>query len=662
MPSLRILVPVPVGLARTRVPRRRCLVTPLALLGAILACAGCSSPLHDSRRSEEELRRSVIDSARREVRDVQLFPGTRTLTREDRSASLELRPQTLEELNRISGLDSYPAFGPNPEGRDPRVPLGPNLLGQPTQTVGISLQRVITTAVSNNLQAQFARLSPAISESNLVAAEAAFDWSFFSNVQYTNLDEQAIASGQSVLGTPSDSFNQRQIVQTAAGLRRRTTTGGVLTIQQSLDYSYQTLEGITTSPSPSNLAELTVQIDQPLLRNFGSDTALAAVRLASNARRDEIQQLKSTLLQTVTQAESAYWDLVRAYGELQIAQRLLERGIEVRNVLRGRRDVDANNAQLTNATAAVERRYSTVISAENTLREASDRLKRIINDPSLTLGSEVVLLPADRPIDAPISFSLLDAITLALGNRPEIQRAVLSIDDSSIRQEVADNARLPMLDFRAQARMSALRSGADSAISAEVEGQLITYLLSLQFEQPIGNRAAEATVRRRQLERIQAVTVYRDVVQQMVTDIKSALRDIDTNYRLIEQSRVSRLAAAEDLRVQIVRERELQGLSPELLDLKLRKQEQLAAEEGGELRALTTYNAAIARFFQAVGTALERNRIVFEVPVTFDEQQAVIERRGDPLLPQIAPIPVPPERQNTLPPEGQNTVLPPRQP
>lgn len=650
-----MLVLVPQTSDRTRASEvhDRLAGTGISLIVALVLLAGCSSPLHDRASPEQELRRSVLDAARREIAEAQRSPGDRVTTREDRLKALDLKPQIIEELNRISGLDSYPAYAGVP---GPGVALGPNLLGQPTETVAISLQRVIITAVSNNLDAQFARLAPAVNEAELVAAEAAFDWSFFTNFQYGNVDEQQVNSSQSILGGSGDLFNQRQVFQTSAGLRRRITSGGVLTIQQSLDTAYTTVEGITNTPNPSNQAELTLQLDQPLLRNAGSDVALASVRLAANAQRDGIQQLKATLIRVVTQTETSYWELVRAFGELQIAQRLLERGIEVRNVLKNRRDVDANPSQFANAEAAVQSRQGDLITAENRLRQASDALKRRMNDPTLTVGSEVVLIPADRPVDAPIRFSLLDAITLALGNRPEVQRAVLSIDDSSIRQEVADNARLPMLDLRAQTRLSSLRGGADSAISSEVEGKLVSYLLQLQFEQPIGNRAAEAGYRRRRLERTQAVIVYRDVVQQVVVEIKDALRTIETSYRLIEQRRSSRLAAAEDLRAQVVRERELQGLSPELLDLKLRKQQQLALEESRELEALAGFNAAVAQLFSAIGTALERNRIQFEVPATFNEQEAIKERAGERMQFNTAPQPVPPERQNPVPPEGPTVI------
>ncbi len=52
---------------------------------------------------------------------------------------------------------------------------------------------------------------------------------------------------------------------------------------------------------------------------------------------------------------------------------------------------------------------------------------------------------------------------------------------------------------------------------------IIDYLLGLRFEHPLGNRAAEAELRRARLERSQAVLAYRATVQSIVLDVKRAL-------------------------------------------------------------------------------------------------------------------------------------------
>ena len=589
--------------------------TPAVLaVGLLAGLAGCATPLDPSRYAgEDDLRRSIIGSARRELTDAQIRRPALETERRPRVRDLELKPHILEELERTSGFEAYSAR--------PTV-LGETLLGLPQDAVSISLERVISTTMANNLNVEFARLAPAVDEARLVAAQAAFDWTLFGTLQWNSLDDAGINTA-SLATQPS--FDQRQVIGASLGVRQRLASGGTFTISQSLQYQFNTLPGGPVFPNPANASDLTLQIDQPLLRNFGSDVTLAQIRLAENAERDQIQQLKGTLLDTLTQSETAYWQVVRALSELKIAQTLLERGIRVRDVLKQRQEFDTNPSQYAASVAAVESRRGTVIQAENTLRSASDQLKLLMNDKELTIGSEVLVLPVDKPVDAPVRYSLLDCITTALANRPEVQRAILAIDDASTRQLLADNARLPLLDLRASVQFQALEDRADEALVQQAEGRLINYLVGVQFEQPIGNRAAEAAFRGRRIERMQSVIVYRDSVRRIIGELKTALRDIDTNFRLIEQRRAARVSAAEEVRTLEVREATLQALTPEFLDLKLRRQEALANAEIQEIAAVTQYQISVARLYSAMGTALERNGIQFQAPTL---QQAVNEISG----------------------------------
>lgn len=581
----------------------------IALAGGV--GSGCSSPLDEDPAT---LRKSLLESVRREALEAMRHPQTIEPARPDRVGQLNLKPGVLEELERTSGIKSY-------RERSRTELLQPTLMNTPQKTVFVSLERVIATSVTNNLNVQFARLSVAGEQTRLVQAEANFDWVLFSNFQWSDVDQERIAS-QQFFPPSARSFDQRQVVETTVGLRRRLTSGGLFTVQQGLTYTQSTVNDTFAAPNPANEAALTVQLDQPLLRNFGSDTTLAEVRLAANAERDQVQQLKAELIRTVASAEQAYWRLVQAHSEYLISRRLLNLGIDVQDVFKRRRDagMDVNPSQYANAVAAVENRRGDLIQAERSLRDASLQLKAIMNDPDLTIGNEIVLLPVDEPVDVPMQFSLIDGITTALARRPEIQRALLGLDDSSIRRRAADNQALPRLDLQMQARLNALAEGADTALSRQAEVGLVDFLVGLAFEQPIGNRAAEAFSLQRRLEQQQGVVVYRDVVTRVVGELKGALYDLQSTYLLIEQRRAARIAAAEDLRTSSEREL-LQALTPEQLDLKLRKQEALAAREAQEVGALTGYNTAISQVYAAMGTILERNRIRFEVPRDRSEQR-----------------------------------------
>lgn len=569
---------------------------------AALSLAGCSSPLQD--RAEQELRRAAIDAARRELADAEGYPETRITERAGGIDRLGIKPELLAELAREAGPAAY----------DPaRMPLEKNLYGRESRVVHVSLERAVRTAIEHNLAVQFARIAPAITEAQVLAAESAFDWTLFSSVDWSATDQPRVASSTGT--TPlSVAFDQQQNIATQIGLRRPLRTGGRFTVQQNFNYTDNETRGLFTNPDPANTLALALQFEQPLLRGFGTDVAEAEVRLARNAERDSVAQARLELLRQVSDVERTYWELAQAQRNILVLRRLLERGEATRDRLETRQNMDASPSQRAAAKARVEERIGQIIRAELVLRQTSDRLKALMSDPELSVGAEVIVLPADDLIDEPISYNLLDAVTSAIRTRPEVERALLAIDDTSVRALVADNARLPQLDLRLQARLNSLRDDVASSYDYIFNGQFIDYLIGLNFEYAIGNRRAEADFRRRRLERMQATIAYRRAVQDVTLEVKAALESVVSYYRLLAHTAATRVAAAEELRALQVEQTLKLGLTAEGLNLELTRQEALAAREQDEIVALVEYNRAIASLHQAMGTALERNRIRFVVP------------------------------------------------
>ena len=479
---------------------------------------------------------------------------------------------------------------------------------QAQAAVRIGLERAIRSAAERNLSLQFQRLNPGISEAQVVQALAAFDWTFFVNGQYQYLDQPRTST--TFFGAATNTLQQNDI---STGLRKATTTGGTVQLDTTWTWAQNETPGLDVFPDPANTVTVGAQLTQPLLRGAGSDVARASVRLAANNERNSVQALKSSLITTLLQTEQAYWNLQLANESLRVQQRLLRRGEGVRDIIVNRGELDATQAEIADARAEVESRRAAVIRAERSLRAASDQLKVLMNDPELTIGSELLLLPADRAVDEPIRFSLADALTTAYAARPEIAQAVLSLDSTGIRRQVARNGILPRLDLNLEARYSALAGRPNDAYDDVFDGSFVDYLVGIAFEQPIGNRAANAALREAQLEQMQAITSYQNTIQQVTLEVKNALRDVVTGYQLIEQTRTARVAAAENLRALRVQIETTGGYTAFNLDQWLNRQTLLAAAELEEADSLISYNIAVAQLHSVLGTTLTRNNIEFEV-------------------------------------------------
>lgn len=587
---------------------------------ALVLLAGCTaSPL--AQRTEAELRQSMLNALQREIAGSsgQGEPVRLTNPSPD-TAKLSIRPEHMELIEREYSTDADAArlAARAGEGADPAAFLaGNNLMGQPTQTAGISLERSVQTAVANNLNAEFARYAPAINQATIVEAEAAFDWVLFGSVAYQDASTPQASQGFGG-GTPGVIRNDSQSLIGSAGVRRSLTTGGSLGLTHTLGQNdvESSFFGDVPQPNPAYNADFDLEFSQPLLRGFGETVNLAEVRLSRNAERNSVSAFRAELIDTVTETERAYWTLVRRYRELVIYTGLLERGEKVRDDILARRVQDARQAQVADAVARVERRRGDVLRARQELRRASDTLKRLVNDPNLPVGSETLLVPLDQPVAEEVTVSLLDAITTAVAERPELEQALLTIDDAQIREQVARNLRKPRLDLQAQARLLGLDDTVGNAYDDSVANRFVDdWLIGATFEQAIGNRAGEAGFRRARLQRMQSVVGYRNAVQGVVLEVKTALDAVITNHDLIEQSSLSRIAQGEALRTLGV-EKDLTnlGYTVERLNVELNQQESLAQAQIAEVAAVINYNTALADLSAAMGTTLERSRIDLIVP------------------------------------------------
>jgi outer membrane protein TolC len=584
---------------------RRC--TPIPLLGAAaLALAGCSSPFGRDD-PDEILSRRVATAIDRQLEalppDSRLLettqpPGEAVMTLEDRR----------EELD---------AIGPRVSAPQGRFDLGPDLAGAIQQEVAVSLQSAIDSAVRNNLSVQIARLQPAINEADVVAAEAVFDAVFVGNIDLVKVDEPTVVPviGGFPVGTPVTASDQYRF---ETGVRKRLTSGGEVFVSTDLSRFQNNAPGIAFFPDPAYTSAIRVGISQPLLRGFGTSVNTASIRLSRNLERRSIQQLRADLLGLLDDTEAAYWDLVFAWQSLAIQEWLLEVGIQVRDVMERRRDFDTKPAEFSDAVARVEQRKSLVIEGRRRIRAASDSLKRLMNDAQISVGSEALLVPADVMVEEPIRYNLREAFVTAVGNRPEVQQAILGIDDATIRQMLADNNRLPLLNVSAEMAYFGLDDSAGDAYDDLFEGSFLDWLLAMTFEWPIGNRAAEAGYRQARLQRSGAVIGYQRAIQDVVLDVKAALRDCITNYELIQASRSNRVAQAENLRTLLVEEETLAGLTPEFLNLKFQRQERLAQAQADEALSLVNYNKSVAGLYRAMGVGLAMNRIELEI-IDIDE-------------------------------------------
>ncbi len=590
----------------------------LISLISLLSLVGCQAPL--SSGSGETQLREAIDAAvaRQGASPAPQYSGASKGATQSDGAELrtvQSAPNGLFEAlaGRIPELD---AIGPQGVDGGIGLDLGPDISGRSDPEVQLSLKSAITAAVRNNLSVQEARIEQSVAETDVVKAEAAFDAVLLAGSGYqTNSAPPPPINIPGGLNAAFAPDNSQTTLST--GIQKRLISGGTVGASVNMNYTQQSAS--IYDPGNYWTNSVNFNLSQPLLQGFGSDVNEAQIRLARNRDRASLVNLRQTLLNIVQQTEIQYWTVVSARQQVVAAAWLLKVGSDVRDVLKKRLNFDATVADYSLAVAIVEQRKANLIRAWLKSRDESDRLKLLMNDPKASVGSDSVMIPIDHLSQQPIKYNLRDAVVTAVEQNPSIAIAVLRIDDAAIGMIVADNGRLPQLGLLAGVSLAGQDTdgGADGsmtgAFSEVADANYVSWLAKLAFSQPIGNRAAEAEYRRARLQRSAAVISYQSAIENAVFAVKTSLRGVTTSYELIEQSRASRLAAAESLRSLAVLEQTLAALTPEFLQTKFQAQDRLATSYLAEVDSKVNYSNAMARLYNAMGTGLTMNRIEIEV-------------------------------------------------
>ena len=161
--------------------------------------------------------------------------------------------------------------------------------------------------------------------------------------------------------------------------------------------------------------------------------------------------------------------------------------------------------------------------------DLSDQLKRLMDDDDVPRRrAAVVILPADIPLVEPIDFDLQDSIDTAHGEPPELGQQIVRIRNAEITEDVGAEQPAAAAQLHRLPVAAGRGSNPGQALKGQRQWDDISSSVGLEFEMPIGNRAARAIYRRVQLQRLQAIEQYQNLIDQVQADVKTALREVNT--------------------------------------------------------------------------------------------------------------------------------------
>ncbi len=402
----------------------------------------------------------------------------------------------------------------------------------------LSLRAAIDKALAENLGLRIQALAPNIADEAITAQEAAFDPTLFSRANLSQSDLDWEDSSGATRQTTSDSRSY------SLGVTKKVTTGAQVTASanqsRSDGSSFNSDLGQLVGGSLSERASLSLEITQPLLRDFGRDVNLAPIRSAESRARVADLRTRNRVLDLLQQIETAYWSLSDAYqrrdlrqSNLELSEKLLEEASE-----RERLGL-ATKIETLQAEANLAQRKEQIIRAEQAIREATDTLLATMGtlDETMELEPQVSVapLPENQTTLPPFQETLTQAIDRNFDS--DIQEEVLEqLEQDRI---LARNQERPQVDVSLSSSYNGLSPESTShSFSEALDRRGDDWGLRLSFNLPWGSRSAKSNLRQTLYQIDQEELRLTEIKQDLLRSVRSAWRDLDTSRQQLSAAQL----------------------------------------------------------------------------------------------------------------------------
>ena len=221
-------------------------------------------------------------------------------------------------------------------------------------TLDLSVEEAVALAIQHNASLRAERQQPIIAGTFAAVERAVFDPSVFATVERSREVTERVSEDI------QQNFDVRSEQETArAGLRQTLPTGTELEISLEQDLSES-----NRSPRQAG-TRAGLSITQALLRGFGIDTNLVALRQARADVQASAYELRGFVTSLVADVESTYWDYLCARRRIDILENALEvarrQSREARaRIEAGSRDLDALDVEIQDALDALDDNIATL--------------------------------------------------------------------------------------------------------------------------------------------------------------------------------------------------------------------------------------------------------------------------------------------------------------
>ncbi len=400
----------------------------------------------------------------------------------------------------------------------------------PTQSgIALTLDQCVAQALGKNFAVQVQTFSVDSAKAGVIIAQSAYDPTFGVTWQKAETKQPLVTSTLSTAGGGAKPFTDNQ--STVASITQPVITGG--TITGSYDLARNSSNSLQTLLNPAYDGQTSLTVTQPLLQGAGIGYARATIQIAKLGAHIAGLNFKSTVLTTVLNVETAYYNLIYsrrqqavAQDNVTLAKRLLDENTTKRQtgVLT---DLDVVTAQAGLATA-----QSQLISSRQAMENAEDTLFEAMGEREFHTPVGIV----DFPILPSTEVSFYVSYKLARDNGPN-----LAIIQDTIGQLKLDALRakrnfLPLLNVTGGAGYLDAEHSYTSAENNLWPGPGYNWNAGVTLSIPIGLRQSKALYRQARDNLDSEQVSFDQADQQLTVQVRAAVRAVTSNVENVTAS------------------------------------------------------------------------------------------------------------------------------
>ena len=491
----------------------------------------------------------------------------------------------------------------------------------------LSIEECIKNALKYNYDIKIQAYNPAIRMDDVIIAEAAFDATLFGSAQIEHLDENNIDAtyyrrysdyngNSSSEKIRTNAFDRYHNSQYTVGLRKVLSTGAVFQVAESLSKTNDLYRDSNTFYyTPFIEYGLEMQLQQPLLRDFGIDVNRASIRYERSRMNISKQEFQLQVINTMTEVESNYWYTFYFRQYVKILSQLVERAEKTLERVEARAAYDGKSLSVSRTQTVIDEAKADLLSARNSALRQQEALLESINNPEWPITSKCEIITVDNPQKRQYNTSFEQAVENALELRPELIAQRHGLDIANLVVGLAKNQVLP----RADLFLSHTITGADyrdnKALQRQARNETYSWSVGLSMEYPLANRSGKASLSQAKKQKEQEELRLKAMQEQILYDVSNAIHEMNHKYGEIN----ARLESVEAARNELLNYLAIQdtdrkdSTSPEFLNLKLNADNRLSRNQITAVRSMIEYDMAIMQMHIAQGVLDRYNNVEIEM-------------------------------------------------